>query len=83
MIQKLLETHNRKNGVVKNGNKESGVKLDELSKAILGEVSDFNQIQQTVGKRETEQQAAIRRINRLEEECRKNNTVIFRPEERK
>lgn len=43
--------------------------------------SDFYQMKQTEGKRETEEQDAIDRIDRLEENWRKNNIVISRMEE--
>jgi hypothetical protein len=39
-------------------------------------------MKQTVGKKETEEQTAIGRIGRLEENWRKNNIVISRLEEK-
>jgi len=44
--------------------------------------SDFYQIKQTVGKRDTEEQTAIGRMDRLEENWRKKNIVISRLEEK-
>jgi hypothetical protein len=45
VIQELLETHNRRNDEVRQGFR---VKLEEISEAITGELSDFKQMEQRV-----------------------------------
>jgi esterase/lipase len=81
-VTQKLETHNRETGEVKKTITEFGVKLEKLSAAIRGVISNFKQMEQAVTILVQKQQAMLGKPDRGKEERQKNNTVILYLEER-